>query len=133
MDRLAGGIGLRRGRRDPLRLCTGDAVDFFRVLEAEEPYHLHLLAEMRVPGEASLEFSLMPLKEGRTELRQLSRFAPRGLMGLLYWYVLYPFHQWIFRGMLQGIARAAGKPVIQGPDRFTPGRRYACQIDRGDS
>jgi hypothetical protein len=133
MDRLAGGIGLRRGRRDPVRLFTGDAVDFFRVLEAEEPIHLHLLAEMRLPGEASLEFSLVPLREGRTELRQLSRFAPRGLLGLLYWYVLYPFHQWIFRGMLQGIAAAAGKPVIQGPDRFAPGRSHVCRTERGGS
>jgi hypothetical protein len=127
-DRLLGGIGLRQGRRDPERLCTGDALDFFRVLEVEEPRHLHLLAEMRLPGEASLEFSLVPLKEARTELRQLSRFVPRGLWGLVYWYVLYPFHRWIFRRMLLGIAGAVGKPVVRGPDRFAPGRHYVCSM-----
>jgi hypothetical protein len=92
MDRLLGGIGLRRGRRDPVRLYTGDAVDFFRVLEVEEPHHLHLLSEMRLPGEASLEFRLHPTEDGRTELQQWSRYAPKRLSGLLYWYVLYPFH-----------------------------------------
>lgn len=129
MDRLVGGIGLRRGRRDPVRLQAGDAVDFFRVLEVEEPRHLHLLAEMRLPGEASLEFRLHPMEEGRTELQQLSRYTPRGLFGLLYWYLLYPFHQCIFRGMLEGIARAVGKPMIQGPDRFAPGRHHICHFD----
>jgi uncharacterized protein YbjT (DUF2867 family) len=129
MDRLVGGIGLRRGRRDPVRLYAGDAVDFFRVLEVEEPSHLHLLAEMRLPGEASLEFRLHPMEDGRTELQQLSRYVPRGLLGLLYWYVLYPFHQWIFREMLKGIARAVGKPVIHGPDRFAPRRHHVCHLD----
>ncbi|MBN1106064.1 MAG: DUF2867 domain-containing protein, partial [Deltaproteobacteria bacterium] len=111
------------------RLYTGDAVDFFRVLEVEEPRHLHLLAEMRLPGEASLEFSLIPLKDGQTELRQLSRFLPKGLFGLLYWYVLYPFHQWIFREMLKGVAGAVRKPVVHGPDRFAPGRHYVCRFE----
>jgi uncharacterized protein YbjT (DUF2867 family) len=129
LDRLVGGIGLRRGRRDPARLYAGDAVDFFRVLEVEEPLHLHLLAEMRFPGEASLEFRLHPMKEGRTELQQLSRYVPRGLSGLLYWYALYPFHEWVFRGMLNSIAKAVGKPVAQGPDRFAPGRHHVCHFD----
>lgn len=129
VDRLVGGVGLRRGRRDPDRLLAGDAVDFFRVLEVEEPFHLHLLAEMKFPGEASLEFKLHPMKEGRTELQQLSRYVPKGLSGLLYWYTLYPFHKWVFRGMLKGIANAVGKPVIQGPDRFAPGRRNVCHFD----
>lgn len=133
MDRLVGGVGLRRGRRDPVRLYAGDAVDFFRVLEVEKPYHLHLLAEMRFPGEASLEFRLHPMPGGRTELQQLSRYAPRGLLGLLYWYVLCPFHQWVFCGMLKGIAKAAGKPVIRGPDRFAPRRRHVCHFDPGTS
>jgi uncharacterized protein YbjT (DUF2867 family) len=129
MDRLVGGTGLRRGRRDPLQLWTGDAVDFFRVLQVEEPYHLHLLAEMKFPGEASLEFRLHPMKDGRTELQQLSRYVPKGLSGLLYWYILYPFHEWVFRGMLRGIARAVGKPVVQGPDRFAPRRHHVCHFD----
>jgi uncharacterized protein YbjT (DUF2867 family) len=129
IDRLAGGIGLRRGRRDPARLYAGDSVDFFRVLEVEEGRHLHLLAEMKFPGEASLEFRLHPMKDGRTELQQLSRYVPKGLSGLLYWYLLYPFHEWVFRGMLKGIARAVGRPVIQGPDRFAPRRHHVCHFD----
>jgi uncharacterized protein YbjT (DUF2867 family) len=129
MDRLVGGMGLRRGRRDPVRLYAGDAVDFFRVLEVQEPSHLHLLAEMKFPGEATLEFKLYPMKEGGTELQQLSRYVPKGLAGLLYWYTSYPFHKWVFRGMLKGIAKAVGKPIIQGPDRFAPRRRHVCHFD----
>jgi uncharacterized protein YbjT (DUF2867 family) len=129
MDRLAGGIGLRRGRRDPVRLYAGDAVDFFRVLEVEEPRHLHLLAEMKFPGEASLVFRLHPMKDGRTELQQLSQYVPRGLSGLLYWYILYPFHEWVFRGMIKGIAKAVGKPVVRAPERFAPRRQDACHIN----
>jgi hypothetical protein len=129
LDRLAGGVGLRRGRRHPSDLLVGDAIDFFRVLEVEPPYHLHLLAEMRFPGEATLEFLIHPLKSGKTELLQLSRYLPRGISGLLYWYLLYPFHLWVYRGMLKGIARAVNKPVVQGPDRFAPGRQDICGID----
>jgi uncharacterized protein YbjT (DUF2867 family) len=129
VDRMVGGIGSRRGRRDPLQLYAGDAVDFFRVLEVEEPHHLHLLAEMRFPGEASLEFRLHPMEDGRTELQQLSRYVPRGLSGLLYWYTLYPFHEWVFRGMLNGIAKAVGKPIVQGPERFAPNRHHVCRFD----
>jgi len=126
VDRLVGGTGLRRGRRDPFRLYAGDAVDFFRVLEIEEPRHLYLLAEMKFPGEASLEFKLHPMQDGRTELQQVSRYVPKGLSGLLYWYVLYPFHEWVFRGMLKGIAKAVGKPVVKGPERFKPKRQPVC-------
>jgi uncharacterized protein YndB with AHSA1/START domain len=133
MDRLVGGTGLRRGRRDPVRLQAGDAVDFFRVLQVEEPHHLHLLAEMKFPGEASLEFTLHPTQNGQTELQQLSRYVPKGLLGLLYWYILYPFHEWVFREVLKGIAKAVGKPVVQGPDRFAPRRHHVCHFDPGAS
>jgi hypothetical protein len=88
-----------------------------------------LLAEMRFPGEATLEFRTDRRDGGRTELQQLSRYVPRGLCGLLYWYALYPFHQWVFRGMLKGIARAVGQPILKGPDRFAPGRTRACTMD----
>ena len=117
---------MRRGRRDPFRLYAGDAVDFFRVLEIEEPRHLYLLAEMKFPGEASLEFKLHPMQDGRTELQQVSRYVPKGLSGLLYWYILYPFHEWVFRGMLKGIAKAVGKPVVKGPERFKPKPHPVC-------
>jgi uncharacterized protein YndB with AHSA1/START domain len=128
MDRLAGGSGLRRGRRHPSQLYVGDALDFWRVLEVEPPSRLVLLAEMKMPGEALLEFRITPRGQGRTELEQLSRFLPRGLGGIAYWYSLYPFHQWIFGGMLKAIARSIQKPVVSGPERFTPKLYHACSI-----
>ena len=121
-----GVVGLRRGRRHPRDLYPGDALDFWRVLEQEESRRLMLLAEMKLPGEAILDFQLHPVGPGRTEILQLSRFLPRGLLGILYWYALYPFHQWIFRGMLREIARATGSPLLEGPDRFAPGRPFVC-------
>jgi uncharacterized protein YbjT (DUF2867 family)/uncharacterized protein YndB with AHSA1/START domain len=129
MDRLAGGAGLRRGRRHPRELHTGDSLDFFRVLDVEAPRRLQLFAEMRFPGEAVLEFRLHALKNGGTELQQLSRYLPRGLSGLVYWYMLYPFHQYVFKGMLEGIANAVGAPIIQGPDRFAPRLPHVCRVD----
>ena len=115
LDRMAGGIGLRRGRRDPVNLRVGDALDFFRVLDVQEAQSLRLLAEMRFPGEATLEFRLKEVPGGRTELEQRSRYLPRGLSGLLYWYGLLPFHRIVFKGMLKGIAEAVGKPILEGP------------------
>jgi len=119
IDRLSGGVGLRRGRRSASRLYTGDALDFWRVLEIDAPRQLTLLAEMKTPGEAILEIRLTPQPNGLTQIQLLSRFMPRGLMGILYWYLLYPFHEMIFSGMLRAIARAVGQPIISGPERFT--------------
>jgi uncharacterized protein YbjT (DUF2867 family) len=119
-DRLVGGIGFRAGRRHPQDLAPGDALDFWRVLAVEPPHRLLLLAEMKLPGEAVLEFSLTAAAKGGTELRQVARFLPRGLGGLLYWYALEPFHHWIYRGMLQAIAGAAGKPISFGPESVAP-------------
>jgi hypothetical protein len=124
-----GGIGLRRGRRDPVDLYPGDALDFWRVLEVEEPYRLQLLAEMKTPGQAILEFRIHPVGGGQTELQQLSRFLPKGLFGIIYWYVLYPFHKWVFKGMLRGIEETVGKPIVAGPDRFAPRREHVCTVD----
>jgi uncharacterized protein YbjT (DUF2867 family) len=129
IDRMLGGIGLRRGRRHPVQLYLGDALDFWRVLDLEEPHRMQLLAEMKLPGEAILEFRIHPLKGGRTEVQQLSRFLPKGLFGILYWYGLYPLHQWVFKGMLKGIAKAVGKPILEGPNRFAPRLHHACYID----
>ena len=129
MDRLAGGVGLRRGRRHPEELYAGDALDFWRVLEVDDRKRLLLLAEMKLPGEAILEFQIHALGEDRTEIQQLSRFLPRGLFGMLYWYGLYPFHQWIFKGMLKKIGCAVGRPVLEGPERFAPGRHHVCSFD----
>jgi uncharacterized protein YbjT (DUF2867 family) len=116
IDRLIGGIGFRSGRRHPSELRVGDALDFWRVLEVDPPHRLLLLAEMKLPGEAVLEFHLNPLPGDMVELSQNSRFLPRGLGGLAYWYILAPFHHWIFRGMLKAMAAAVGKPILQGPE-----------------
>jgi uncharacterized protein YbjT (DUF2867 family) len=109
MDRLAGGPGLRRGRRHPSRLSYGDTLDFWRVTVVERPRRLALRAEMKLPGEALLEFRLDPLADGRTRLTQIARFRPRGLPGLAYWYAVLPLHGFVFKGMLNGIAREAMK------------------------
>ncbi len=116
-DRLAGGVGLSRGRRDPERLLVGDALDFWRVLRVEENSRLILVAEMKLPGEAVLEFRLSPAGEGETELTVAARFLPRGLWGMAYWASLLPWHHLVFRGLLQGIIRAVGRPVTRGPGR----------------
>lgn len=126
IDRLMGGVGLRRGRRHPSEIAVGDALDFWRVLEADAPRRLFLLAEMKTPGEALLDFQIIPSGSGRVELQMLSRFSPKGIFGILYWYGLYPFHQWIFFGMLKAIATAINKPIVSGPERFTPKLHTAC-------
>jgi len=131
IDRLLGGIGLRRGRRHPSRLQVGDALDFWRVLEVEPPHRLVLLAEMLIPGEALLEFQITPLSAGRSRLQLLSRFLPRGVSGMLYWYGLYPFHELIFSGMLKSMAAAIGKPVSDAPRRFTPKLHQSCALPAG--
>jgi hypothetical protein len=104
LDLLVGGVGLRRGRRDPNALVPGDTVDFWRV-EAVEPNRLlRLAAEMKLPGRAWLQFEVEP-DAGGSVLRQTAIFDPVGLTGLLYWYALYPVHQLVFAGMLRGITR----------------------------
>ena len=107
MDRLVGGPGLRRGRREPERVYPGDALDFWRVIRVREPEHLELVAEMRLPGEASLRFDVERAADGASRLVQTARFRPRGLAGLLYWYAVVPLHGIVFRGMFEGIRRAA--------------------------
>lgn len=132
LDRLVGGAGHYRGRRHPTELYVGDALDFWRVLEVEAPRHLLLLAEMKMPGEAVLEFRITTPTPGETELEQLSRFVPRGLAGPAYWYALYPFHEWVFHGMLRAMAQAVGKPIVRGPERFTPKLQVACRMVPGN-
>ena len=106
LDLLAGGVGLRRGRRHPDELREGDVLDFWRV-EAVEPNRLlRLRAEMRVPGRAWLQFEITPAAGG-AEIRQTAVFDSSGLFGLAYWYALYPLHRFVFGGMLRGIAAAA--------------------------
>jgi uncharacterized protein YbjT (DUF2867 family) len=119
LDRLAGGVGLCRGRRSSEELFPGDALDFWRVVTVEKPQLLILSAEMKLPGQAVLSFQLKDLGNGRTELCQIARFLPRGLSGLLYWYAVVPFHHFVFNGMLKGIARAVNKVVLLGPEKIS--------------
>lgn len=118
LDRLVGGPGLSRGRRDPDLVQPGDALDFWRVLVADPGQRLKLVAEMKVPGEAVLEISLIECVDGTTEVRQSARFKPHGLWGLLYWYAVLPFHNLVFVGMLKGIAMASGAAIILQPEKL---------------
>ncbi len=119
IDRILGGIGMRRGRGRDDRLAPGDPVDFWRVAFVEPDRHLCLVAEMKLPGCATLEFHVVPDGEGVTWLHQISRFVPRGLAGILYWRAVSPLHHLVFYGMLRGIARRTGAPVVAGPEDFT--------------
>ena len=109
LDLLAGGVGVRRGRRDPERLAPGDTVDWWRVERCEPDRRLRLAAEMKVPGRAWLEFEVTE-DAGGSIIRQTAEFDPAGVAGLLYWYALWPAHALLFDGMLREIARRAGAP-----------------------
>jgi uncharacterized protein YbjT (DUF2867 family) len=102
VDKLVGGVGLRRGRTHPDKIFTGDSLDFWRVLLADKKQkRLLLFAEMKLPGEAWLEFAI----DENNVLHQTATFRPRGLWGRLYWYTMVPFHYFIFAGMLHNIAK----------------------------
>lgn len=103
LDRLLGGSGLRRGRRDPDHLRCGDAIDFWRVEEVKDGRSLRLRAEMKLPGRAWLEFSVDPQGALSSTLTQTAYFAPKGLAGFLYWYILYPVHSLLFSGLIKTI------------------------------
>jgi uncharacterized protein YbjT (DUF2867 family) len=111
MDRVIGGPGLRRGRRDPDEIAYGDAIDFWRVTGIEEARLLELRAEMKVPGIATLTFEMEPTGENRCTLTQTARFKPKGLLGLGYWYAVLPLHGIVFNAMLAGIATEAEEHV----------------------
>ncbi|MEL7473286.1 MAG: SDR family oxidoreductase [Planctomycetota bacterium] len=106
MDKLVGGPGLRRGRRDPETIEYGETLDFWRVTDVVQDRRLELRAEMKLPGVAELAFDIEP-SSGATSLTMTARFRPKGLFGLAYWYGVLPFHGFVFRGMLRGIRRAA--------------------------
>ena len=111
LDRLVGGAGLRRGRRDPTALTVGDAVDFWRVEERLPPRLLRLRAEMRMPGRAWLEFEVLPDGAGSSRLRQRAVYWPRGLAGHIYWWSVAPFHAFVFPPMARHIAMFAEQSV----------------------
>lgn len=107
LDRLVGGVGLRRGRRDPDTVWVGDTVDFWRVEAVEPDRLLRLRAEMRLPGLAWLQFEAQPQPDDRTLLVQTVCFAPKGLLGNIYWYGFYPFHRPVFQGLFRTIVDRA--------------------------
>jgi uncharacterized protein YbjT (DUF2867 family) len=107
LDKLVGGVGLRRGRRDPEHLVTGDALDFWRVESMEKGTSLRLRAEMKLPGRAWLEFRIDPTPEGTSTLHQRAVFFPHGLGGRLYWLAVMPLHGIVFAGMATAMARKA--------------------------
>jgi uncharacterized protein YndB with AHSA1/START domain len=110
MDRLVGGPGLRRGRRHPRELFPGEALDFWRVEAVQPPRLLRLRAEMKVPGRAWLQWEAQPEGQG-TRMLQTAFFAPMGLAGTLYWYLLYPLHKLIFSDMIRAVGREAVENV----------------------
>jgi uncharacterized protein YbjT (DUF2867 family) len=109
IDRMIGGVGLRRGRRDPLHLRVGDSLDFWRVESLENQISLKLYAEMILPGKAWLEFRIRKLANGRSEIIQEASFLPRGLGGRLYWYVILPLHTFVFPTMIRNLIRSANR------------------------
>jgi uncharacterized protein YbjT (DUF2867 family) len=119
LDRLAGGVGLRRGRRDARLLRVGDSLDFWRVEEIERGRLLRLRAEMRLPGLAWLEMYADRDGAGRTRYRQRAVFHPRGLLGHAYWWSVSPFHAVVFGGMARNIARAAAREAA-APEARAP-------------
>ena len=108
LDRFVGGVGLRRGRRDPDYLRVGESLDFWRVEELEQGHRLKLYAEMILPGKAWLEFTVRK-ENGKTRIVQEATFNPRGLGGQLYWYSISPLHLFVFPTMLRNIVKQAAK------------------------
>ena len=108
MDLLVGGVGVRRGRRDPSEMAVGDSVDWWRVERYKPGQMVRLYAEMKLPGRAWLQFEVTPADDGPgAVIHQTAQFDPVGLGGLVYWYALWPVHAAVFRGMIRGIARSA--------------------------
>jgi len=111
IDRMVGGVGLGRGRRNSENILNGDALDFWRVISVKENDHLSLIAEMKLPGFASLDFRIRPIGLESCELIQLARFHPKGLAGILYWYALVPIHEYIFGGMINKISQLSEREM----------------------
>ena len=107
LDKMVGGVGLRRGRRDPNKLAAGDALDFWRVEKIDRGSFLRLRAEMKLPGLAWLEFTVTAVEDNRSTLRQRAIFFPQGLGGRLYWFAVTPLHGIVFAGMARSMGKAA--------------------------
>jgi uncharacterized protein YbjT (DUF2867 family) len=109
LDTLRGGVGLRRGRRDPVDIRVGDTVDFWRVERFESNRLLRLSAEMKIPGRLWLQFEVAADGDDASQIRETTVFDPAGYVGLIYWYLFSPVHHLVFGGMLRGIVRAAAR------------------------
>ena len=107
MDKAIGGVGLRRGRRHPDEIRTGESLDFWRVEKVEQNRRMLLRAEMKLPGKAWLEFISEPQADGKTLFTVCAYFEPFGLPGFLYWYAMWPFHKFIFDGLARRLASRA--------------------------
>ena len=118
LDRLVGGVGLHRVRRDLETIRVGDAIDFWRVEVVEPGQRLLLRAEMKLPGRAWLQFEALPHANEQTRLVQTAFFAPKGLFGLTYWYLLYPIHRLIFAWMIRNLAQRALKFLPPKPEEL---------------
>jgi len=118
MDKLVGGVGIQRGRRHPSRIAVGDILDCWRVLDIKLHRRILLLAEMKLPGEAILEFYLTASGENITDLTLNAKFLAKGISGLAYWYSIYPLHDYVFKGMLSNIAKACQAQVVSGPSKM---------------
>jgi hypothetical protein len=109
LDKQIGGVGLRRGRRHATEIGIGEALDFWRVEDVQPGERLLLRAEMKLPGRAWLEYIVKETGTARTTLIQTAKYYPKGLLGLLYWFLLYPLHSIMFRGLINEIAKRALK------------------------
>jgi uncharacterized protein YbjT (DUF2867 family) len=126
IDRVCGGVGMRRGRRHPRELCVGEPLDFWRVEALEPPHLLRLRAEMKLPGTAWLQFEVLPDEHG-ARVEQTAFFEPRGLPGYLYWYTVLPFHRFIFPGLLRAV-RERAEPASSSTSRSSSPR--SCRASR---
>ena len=127
LDSLRGGVGLRRGRRDPQDLRDGDTVDFWRVERLEKGRLMRLAAEMKIPGRLWLQFEVDP-GEHDSLVRQTSVFDPAGYVGLAYWYLLYPVHHRVFGAMMRGIRKAMDRSPATAR-----GKTGSCSLRAGSN
>jgi hypothetical protein len=107
MDKAIGGVGIRRGRRHPDEIRAGESLDFWRVEAVEENRLLRLRAEMIVPGQAWLQFESIPQEDSKTLLTETAYYEPRGFWGFVYWYAMWPFHAFLFNGLIRRLASRA--------------------------
>ena len=124
IDRMIGGVGLRRGRRDPIHLRVGDSLDFWRVESLTPGQSLKLYAEMILPGKAWLEFKINKLPNGKSQIVQEASFSPRGLGGQLYWYAVLPLHTLVFPTMIRNLIRSANRKDYAEKIKISPADNF---------